>query len=183
MASGSLLCRDRDSDSIFAASLLAARGQVIDTDDGTQVSDNARPEEQGLGVLDRSLTILAGMLLSPFVDYVRKDLGHVSDRPYTALNLDVNIRWDRKSTLGGPDHLAVALTQNHDLKPLVVHGYQDLNANYLLSRYVLEQATRAPDARRRLFFGTYAGGHMFYLRPRSRAEFAADVRGFFDVKR
>ncbi len=32
-----------------------------------------------------------------------------------------------------------------------------------------------------LFFGTYAGGHMFYLRKESRAEFAKDVKGFFEA--
>jgi hypothetical protein len=31
-----------------------------------------------------------------------------------------------------------------------------------------------------LFFGTYPGGHMFYLRAKSRAEFTTDVRGFFE---
>jgi carboxypeptidase C (cathepsin A) len=171
--------RGRISESIFAASLLAARGQVIDTYDGTQASDNPRPEEQGIAVWDRSLTILGGVLLAPFMDYVRNDLGYVTNRPYIPLNLEVNARWDRNSKLGGPDDLAVALAQNRDLKALVVHGYHDLNANYLLSRYVLEQSTRAPGARKRLFFGTYPGGHMFYLRTKSRAEFAADVRGFF----
>jgi len=45
----------------------------------------------------------------------------------------------------------------------------------------LEQATRAQGARERLFFGTYPGGHMFYLRAKSRAELAADVREFFDA--
>ena len=44
---------------------------------------------------------------------------------------------------------------------------------------MLEQTTRAKGARERLFFGTYPGGHMFYLRTKSRAEFTADVRGFF----
>jgi hypothetical protein len=57
---------------------------------------------------------------------------------------------NRKSELGGPDDLAIALTQNTDLKALVVHGYQDLGANYFLSRYVLEQSVRTPDARKRL---------------------------------
>jgi carboxypeptidase C (cathepsin A) len=48
-----------------------------------------------------------------------------------------------------------------------------------MSHYVLEQVTRAPSARKRLFFGTYMGGHMFYLRTASRAEFAKDVERFF----
>ena len=42
----------------------------------------------------------------------------------------------------------------------------------------LEQAS---SARKRLFFGTYPGGHMFYLRTKSRAEMTADVRGFFET--
>ena len=173
--------RGRVSESIFATSLLAARGQVIDTYDGTQFSDNPRPEEQGISVLDRSLTILSGVLLAPFMDYVRNDLGFVTDRAYIPLNLPVNMRWDRNSKLGGPDDIGVALAQNRDLKALVVHGYHDLNSNYLLSRYVLEQSTRGPGARKRLYFGTYVGGHMFYLRTKSRAELSSDVRGFFET--
>ena len=172
----------RVPESVFAANLLARKGQVIDSYDGTQVSDNPTPEKTDeLGVFDRSLTILSGVLLAPFMDYVRKDLGYVTNRPYIPLNLPVNMQWDRKSKLGGPDDLAIALTQNTDLKALVVHGYHDLNTNYLLSRYVLEQSTRAPGARKRLYFGTYPGGHMFYLRTKSRAELAADVRGFFEA--
>ena len=172
--------RGRIAEQVFAANLLAAQGKVLDTYDGTQANDNPTPEKRDeLGVFDRSLTILAGVLVPPFMDYVGKDLGYATNRPYVPLDLDVNRRWDRKSELGGPDDLAIALAQNTDLKALVVHGYHDLGANYLLSRYVLEQATRAPGARQRLFFATYEGGHMFYLRTRSRAELAKDVRGFF----
>lgn len=171
----------RVSETVFAASLLARKEQVIDTYDGTQATDNPRPQEQGIGIFDRSLTILSGVLLAPFMDYVRNDLGFVTNRPYIPLDIDVSRRWNRASTLGGPDDLGVALAQNLDLKALVVHGYQDLQTNYLMSRYVLEQATRAPAARKRLFFGTYMGGHMFYLRTASRAEFAKDVRSFFET--
>jgi hypothetical protein len=32
-----------------------------------------------------------------------------------------------------------------------------------------------------LFFGIYPDGHMFYLRRKSRTEFAADVRDFFET--
>lgn len=171
----------RVSEGVFAASLLAKKGQVLDTYDGTQATDNPRPQEQSVALFDRSLTILSGVLLAPFMEYVRKDLGFVTDRPYIPLSLDVNMRWNRTSPLGGPDDIGVALAQNLDLKVLVVHGYHDLQANYLMSRYVLEQATRAPSARKRLFFGTYMGGHMFYLRTTSRADMAKDVRGFFEA--
>jgi len=172
--------RGRVAPSIFVTSLLANRGLVLDRYDGTQASDNPRPEEQALNILDRSITILSGVLLPPFMEYVRKDLGYVTNRPYIPLNLDVNQAWNRTSPLGGPDDIGIALAQNTDLKVLVVHGYHDLITNYFLSRYVLEQSMRAKGARERLFFGVYPGGHMFYLRKGSRAEFAADVRGFFE---
>jgi carboxypeptidase C (cathepsin A) len=76
--------------------------------------------------------------------------------------------------------VGIALAQNTDLKVLVVHGTYDTVPPYFMSRFVLEQATRAEGARKRLYFGTYSGGHMFYLRKESRAEFAADVRGFYE---
>ena len=175
--------RGRISEQLFAANLLAGRGQVIDRYDGTQFSDNPTPEQDGLGVLDRSLTVLGGVLLAPFMDHVRTNLGYVSSQAYIPLNLEVNMAWDRNSERGGPDDLAIALAQNLDLKALVVHGYHDLTTNYMLTRYVLEQTARARGARQRLYFGTYPGGHMFYLRHQSRAEFTADVRGFFEGKR
>jgi carboxypeptidase C (cathepsin A) len=175
--------RGRISEQLFAANLLAGRGQVIDQYDGTQASDNPTPEQEGLGVFDRSLTVLGGVLLAPFMEHVRTNLGYVSERAYIPLNLEVNMAWDRNSERGGPDDLAIALAQNLDLKALVVHGYHDLTTNYMLTRYVLEQTARARGARQRLYFGTYPGGHMFYLRSKSRAEFTADVRGFFEGKR
>lgn len=165
----------------YVTSLFAKTGQVLDRYDGTQLSDNPTPEEQGLGVLDRSLTVLSGVLLPPFMDYVRNELGYVTNRPYVPLDFVINATWDKNSIRGGPEDIGIALAQNKDLKVLVVHGYQDLVTNYFLSRYVLEQTTRAPGARQRLFFGTYQGGHMFYLQKASRAEFATDVKGFFET--
>jgi carboxypeptidase C (cathepsin A) len=175
--------RGRVGESVFAATLLASRGQVIDTYDGAQASDNPMPDKGELGVFDRSLTILSGVLLTPFMDYLRTDLGYVTERPYIPLNLPVNMAWDRSATLGSPDDLAIALAQNLDLTAVVLHGYHDLQTNYLMSKYVLEQSVRGPDARKRVLFGTYPGGHMFYLRPKSRAEMTSDVRRVFEAKR
>lgn len=175
--------RGRVPEMVFAASLLGAKGKVLDSYDGTQANENPTPEKRDeFGVFDRSLTILSGVLLAPFADYVRSDLGYATNRPYIPLNLEVNMRWDRKSEQGGPEDLAIALTQNTDLKALVVHGYYDLSTNYMLSRFVLEQSVRAPEARKRLSFGVYPGGHMFYLRTKSRAQLAADVRAFYESR-
>ncbi len=174
--------RGRIGEALFSTNLLAAQGKMLDFYDGAQASDNPTPEKRDeLGVLTRTVNIFPGVLLSPFLDYVQKDLGYVTERPYTTLNLEANALWDRKSRLVGPEDLAIALTQNTDLKALVLHGYHDMGANYFLSRYLLEQTVRSPDARKRLSFHTYPGGHMFYLRTKSRAEMTADVRDFFEA--
>ncbi len=176
------LHRGRIGEAVFANNLLAAKGKVLDLYDGTQASDNPAPEQRDeYAIPPRSLSILSGVLLPPFMDYLQKDLGYITERPYNVLSREVGMLWDRKSTQGGPEDLAVALTQNTDLKALVLHGYHDLGANYFLSRYLLEQSVRSPDARKRLSFGTYQGGHMFYLRKESRAELAKDVRSFFET--
>ena len=81
--------------------------------------------------------------------------------------------------MGSPEDLAYALTMNTDLKALVVHGYHDLSTPYFRSRYLLEPCVYGRNARQRLSFGTYTGGHMFYLDADSRAELFADVSAFF----
>jgi carboxypeptidase C (cathepsin A) len=68
---------------------------------------------------------------------------------------------------------------NTDLKALVVHGYHDLSTPYFRSRYLLEQSVYGRNARQRLFFGVYPGGHMFYLNAASRAELFKDVATFY----
>jgi len=171
----------RVGEAVFATNLLAAKGQVLDLYDGTQASDNAAPEKRDeLGAGTRTLNVLSGLLLPPFMDYVQKDLGYASERPYTVFSWEAAVLWDRKSSQGTPEDLAIALTQNTDLKAMVLNGYHDLGANYLLARYLLEQTVRSPSARSRLSFHAYPGGHMFYLRKASRAEFAADVRRFYE---
>jgi carboxypeptidase C (cathepsin A) len=175
------LNRGRVGEALFLNNLLASQGKVLELYDGTQAGDNPKPGQRDeLAASPRSLSILSGVLLPPFMDYLQKDLGYVTERPYTVLSLEISALWDRKSTLGTPEDLALALTQNTDLKALVLHGYHDLGATYFVSRYVLEQSLRSPSARKRLLFGTYPGGHMFYLRTKSRAECAADVRRFFE---
>jgi carboxypeptidase C (cathepsin A) len=171
----------RVSESVFCATLLSKRGQVIDSYDGAQVSGNPTPESEELGVFDRTVSVLGGVLLPPFLDYVRTTLGYVSDRRYHVLNLDVNRGWDRSEAIGGPDDLAVALAQNHDLKLMVNNGIYDLGADYMMPRYLLREVTRDRSARERTSFHTYVGGHMFYLRTGSRADLAANVRRFYEA--
>jgi len=175
------LHRGRVPEEVFAANLLASKGKFLDTFDGTQASDNPNPEKRDTIENVKSISVLTGTLLAPFMDYVQQDLGYVTERPYNVLALEVSAMFDRsEKELGGPENLAISMTLNPDLKALVLHGYHDIGANYFLSRYVLEQTVQSPSAPARLSFKSYEGGHMFYLRKKSRAEMASDVRRFFE---
>jgi hypothetical protein len=51
-----------------------------------RVEDNRHPriaKRDELPAFPRTVNIFSGVLLSPFMDYVQKDLGYATDRPYT----------------------------------------------------------------------------------------------------
>jgi carboxypeptidase C (cathepsin A) len=171
--------RGRIDANTYAHDLFRDDYKILDRYDGTQASDDPAPESEVLVTFDRSLIVLNGVLSGPFLDYLDNTLGYQTGRRYNMLNLEVNVAWNRAAPLGTPDDLAYALTLNHDLKALVVHGYHDLITPYFLSRYLLEQSVVSDTARRRLYFGTYRGGHMFYLYDENRAELFRDVSGFY----
>ena len=169
----------RVSAEVFAKNLLRDRNQVLDRYDGRQANDDPLPERAEFASLDKMLTVLNGVLSAPYFDYLGRTLGYKNERRYIMLNLDANARWNRSSAMGSAEDLGYALTLNTDLKALVVHGYHDLSTPYFRSRYLLEQSVYGHSARQRLFFGTYPGGHMFYLNADSRAELFKDVAAFY----
>ena len=169
----------RVSAEVFVKNLLRDRNQILDRYDGRLASDDPLPERAEFASLDKTLTVLNGVLSGPYFDYLGRTVGYKSDRRYIMLNLEANARWNRSSPMGSAEDLGYALTLNTDLKALVVHGYHDLSTPYFRSRYLLEQSVYGKNARERLYFGTYPGGHMFYLNASSRAELFKDVAAFY----
>jgi carboxypeptidase C (cathepsin A) len=171
--------RGRVGADVFVKNLLRGRNLILDRYDGRQASDDPLPEREEFAALDKTLTVLNGVLSGPYFDYLSRTVGYKSDRRYIMLNLSANAQWNRSSPMGSAEDLGYALTLNKDLKALVVHGYHDLSTPYFRSRYLLEQSVYGKNARQRLFFGAYPGGHMFYLNADSRAELFKDVSAFF----
>lgn len=171
--------RGRVGADVFVKGLLRDRQQILDRYDGRQISDDPLPERAELASLDKTLTVLNGVLSGPYFDYLGRTVGYKSDRRYIMLNLPANQQWNRGSDRGSPEDLGYALSLNGDLKALVVHGYHDLSTPYFRSRYLLEQSVYGSHARQRLSFGVYPGGHMFYLNADSRAELFKDVAAFY----
>lgn len=171
--------RGRVSPLLFVKSVLREEKKVIDHYDGRQASDDPLPEQQEMQDLGRTLANINGVLAAPFYDYVTQTLGFQNPRRYIFLNLGINRRWKSSNKFGNPEDLAYALTMNSNLKATVVHGYHDLATAYFESRYLLEQCTSNQDARQRLSFHTYVGGHMFYTNTQSREALFRDVAAFY----
>ena len=66
-------------------SLLRERNQILDRYDGRLASDDPVPERAELARLDKTLTVLNGVLSAPYFDYLGRTLGYKNDRRYIML--------------------------------------------------------------------------------------------------
>ena len=94
-------------------------------------------------------------------------------------------RWNWRSGIegrggypGAADSLREVLAENRSFKVAIAHGMTDLQTPYLGSRYVVGQLPESL-TRDRVRLTLYAGGHMMYLRPASRAALHRDARAIY----
>jgi carboxypeptidase C (cathepsin A) len=172
---------------------LRANGQTVSTYDATFVVPDPYPESDrrngGDAILDGFSRALSGI----FVAYARDELGFKTDMTYTLLAHDVSSKWDwgdRRDPPGISDELRELLAFNPSFHVLVAHGRTDFVTPYGVSRYVLDHipamapqdaASKDAEAPDRVQLKLYRGGHMFYFDLRSRADFAADAKSFYQA--
>ena len=156
--------------------------------DGSVTALDAYPASYSAGESpDPVLAGLNGPLTSGFVNYARDELDFKTDRRYILLNGEVARHWNwREGGEGGfgqggasaTDDLREGLALEPRLHVLIAHGMTDLQTPYLGSRYVISQLPENL-TRDRVTIALYAGGHMMYLRPASRAALHRDVRAIY----
>lgn len=158
--------------------------------DGSVASPDAYPssyEDQGG---DPVLAGLNGPLTSGFVTYARDELNFKTDRRYILLNGELGRHWNWREGGGeggfgqgnadASDDLREGLALEPRLHVLIAHGMTDLQTPYLGSRYVISQLPETL-TRDRVTLSLYAGGHMMYLRPASRAALHQDARAIYSA--
>ncbi|MFM1813962.1 MAG: hypothetical protein RLZ98_657 [Pseudomonadota bacterium] len=105
-------------------------------------------------------------------------LGWRPEGAYELQNSTVNHNWrwpNSPNAAHSVEELMEVMARNGTMKLLVTHGFTDLVTPYFASELLLDQiSTRA--SWRRVKRAVYPGGHMFYSRDPSRAEFTSDVR-------
>jgi carboxypeptidase C (cathepsin A) len=116
------------------------------------------------------------------VRYLRDELRFKTDRPYVLLNGKAARQWNWDSdgsgdSPGAAQALRRALQADPQLRIMLACGMTDLVAPYFMNAYVIDHLPRA--MRDRIAVKLYAGGHMMYLRPGSRAALQRDARALF----
>jgi len=177
--------RGRVSGYRFARELRRPQGEVLSFYDGTVTrpggSDPAN-DNAGDAVLDAAVAAYT----AAFQTYAADALGYRTEQPYRVLPHEVSREWnwdgarERAGGLGLPlSSLENTLLAHPGTRLLVVNGRYDLVTPYLSSRWLIDQLSVPAKVRDGIRLRVYEGGHMMYMRPQSRAAFAADAAELF----
>ena len=123
-----------------------------------------------------SLASYDGAYVAMFQDYVRRDLKWTTGMYYT---LSANVRpWDQ-GTPGLPaESLRSAMTQQGQMKVLVLCGYYDVATPYNGIEHTVAHMSLEPAIRKNVSFAYYEAGHMMYIEKKSREKLHRDVTAF-----
>ena len=127
---------------------------------------------------DPSEASYEGAFVATFQDYVRRDLKWESDSYYT---VSANVRpWDRAGDTQVAQVLRGAMTQQTNLKLLVVCGYYDLATPFDGIEQTVSHMGLEPPIRKNASFTYYESGHMVYIDDKAREKLHKDVDDFIN---
>ena len=115
---------------------------------------------------------------SAAVDLMTNQVGWKVQARYNLLSYDVNRLWDRDNSDAPVSDLRKAIAADPKMGVLIAHGMDDLSCPYFASRLIIDQMPsfgKAEPAKLAL----YAGGHMFYSRGDSAAQFRRDAMAMY----
>ncbi len=173
------------SASTFAHELRRDQGRVLSLYDATITrAAPANPWDQTGGdpILDNSIAAFT----AAFNAYAPEGLGYHSDLQYRVLPRYIGRQWNFDGAHRGEDGLGLALSglqttllDYPNTKVLIANGRYDLVTPYLSSRWFVDQLAIPQTVRDAIRLKVYDGGHMMYLRAKSRDALAADVAALF----
>jgi carboxypeptidase C (cathepsin A) len=107
---------------------------------------------------------------------VRRELKWNTDMYYT---LSGNVRpWDQGEPGQPAEALRSAMTQQGQLRVLVVAGYYDVATPFNGIEQTVSHMSLEPAIRKNLSFAYYEAGHMMYIEKKSREKLHRDVTAF-----
>jgi carboxypeptidase C (cathepsin A) len=125
---------------------------------------------------DPSEASYEGAYAATFQDYVRRDLKWQTDGYYT---ITANVRpWNETGSTQVAEVLRSAMTQESDLKVLVVCGYYDLATPFNGIEHTVQHMHLEPALRKNISFSYYEAGHMVYIDRKAHDKLHKDVDDF-----
>jgi carboxypeptidase C (cathepsin A) len=177
--------RGRIMANIYVHELRRAQHEILSRYDATVArpsAANAWDDEAG----DPILGPATAAFNTAFENYSGSELDYRTQAPYRVLADDVSRQWNWDGARKGEDGLGLALTSlqrtllSHPrTKVLIANGRYDLVTPYLGSRWLIDQLSLPPAVRANVQLQVYDGGHMMYMRPKSRVALAADAGKLF----
>jgi carboxypeptidase C (cathepsin A) len=125
---------------------------------------------------DSSQASYSGAYAALFRDYVRRELKWNSEAYYLTSG---NVRpWDQGTPGQAGEALRSAMTQQGNLKVLVVAGYYDLATPFNGIEHTVSHMSLEPPIRKNVSFTYYEAGHMMYIDKKAREKLHKDVTSF-----
>lgn len=120
-------------------------------------------------------------LLNSYQDYLTKELGFETDRPFEPLSLDVNMKWSL------PDGVYVSqeeviyncMSRNPFLKVWVLCGYYDGATPFYAAEWVYDHVFINENREENLQFTYYPSGHMIYMEKDSFDKLRKDAEEWY----
>ncbi len=127
---------------------------------------------------DASLASYDGSYVAMFQDYVRRELKWNTDMYYT---LSARVQpWDQGQPGQPAEALRSAMTQQGNLRVLVLCGYYDVATPFNGIEHTVSHMSLEPPIRRNIRFVYYEAGHMMYIDKKSREKLHKDVSDFIN---
>jgi carboxypeptidase C (cathepsin A) len=125
---------------------------------------------------DSSLASYDGAYVAMFQDYVRKELKWNTDMYYT---LSARVQpWDQGQPGAPAEALRSAMTQQGQLRVLVICGYYDVATPFNGIEHTVSHMSLEPAIRKNVSFTYYEAGHMMYIEKKSREKLHRDISAF-----
>ncbi|MBS0365702.1 MAG: hypothetical protein JSR67_07775 [Proteobacteria bacterium] len=178
----------RVSENQFAHELLRAQRKVVGRLDGRFTGPSSDPRAKETDY-DPQAAAISAAFTAAFLDYYHGELKFGQDATYHATNFAIGDKWKwthntsqgtQPMVNSGVD-LAQALTQDANLRVLVLNGYYDLATPFSATEYVMAHLGLPPGVGTRIQMKYYEAGHMMYVNPPSMAKMKADLDSFIDA--
>jgi len=128
---------------------------------------------------DPSLASYDGSYVAMFQDYVRRELKWNTEMYYT---LTARVQpWDQGQPGAPAEALRSAMTQQGQLKLLVLCGYYDVATPFNGIEHTISHMSLEPSIRKNVSFAYYEAGHMMYIEKKSREKLRRDIAAFINA--